>query len=48
MVTLLLELLDSQPPGRMWIIGQTPSRALSDVLNVALRALMLFGPLTCC
>lgn len=47
MVNFLLELIDPQPPGRLWVIGQTPSRAIQDVLNVALRALMLFTPLTC-
>lgn len=47
MVTLLLGLIDPQPPGRLWIIGQTPSRALQDLMSLALRALMLFGPLAC-
>lgn len=47
MVTLLLGLIDPQPPGRMWIIGRTPSGKVQDVLNLALRALILFGPLAC-
>jgi len=47
MVTLMLSLIDPQPPGRRWIIGRTQSGKVQDVLNLALRALMLFGPLAC-
>ena len=48
MVTRMLELvLQSHPPGRLWIIGQTRSQAAQDVLNLALRSLMLFVPLIC-
>lgn len=46
-MTLLLELIDPQPPGRMWIIGRTLSGKVQDVLNLSLRALVLFGPLAC-
>lgn len=48
MVKRMLELmLQSQPPGRLWIIGQTRSQAMQDVVNISLRALMMFGPLLC-
>lgn len=47
MVTLLLELMYPQPTGRLRIVGQSPARKAQDVLNLALRALMLFGPLAC-
>ena len=46
-MTLLLSLIDPQPHGRGWIIGRTPSGKVPDTLNLALRALMLFGPLAC-
>lgn len=49
MVTRMLELmLQSHPPGRLWIIGETRSQAAQDVLNLALRSLMLFTPMACC
>ena len=47
MVTLLLELMDPQPPGRMWFVGRTPAGKVQDAMNLALRALMLLGPLAC-
>jgi hypothetical protein len=47
MVTLLLGLIDPQPPSRLWALGHTPSRAEQDAANVMLRALMLFAPLAC-
>jgi hypothetical protein len=48
MVKRMLELmLQCHPPGRLWIIGQTRSQAAQDVVNLSLRALMLFGPLLC-
>lgn len=49
MVKRMLELmLHSQPPSRLWIIGQTRSQAAQDALNLALRSLMLFTPMACC
>ena len=47
MVNSLLELIDAQSPGRRWVIGQTRSQAVHDVLDVTLRALMLFTLLAC-
>lgn len=47
MVTLLLELLNPQPPGRLWWFGRTPRGKAQDVLNFSLRAVLLFGPLAC-
>lgn len=44
----LLELmLESHPPGRLWILEQTRVRAAQDLANLSLRALMLLGPLVC-
>jgi hypothetical protein len=47
MVSLLLDLLDPQPPGRLWWFEQSLSRKAQDVLSLALGALMLFGPPAC-
>lgn len=47
MVSLLLDLIDPQPPGRLWIIGRTPLGKVQDMMNLALRALMPFAPLAC-
>lgn len=47
MVSLLLDLIDPQPPGRLWIIGRTPLGKVQDMVNLTLRAVMLFGSLAC-
>jgi hypothetical protein len=43
----MMNSFESSPAGRLWIIGQTRTQAIQDVLNLFLRALMLFTPLLC-
>ena len=47
MVTLLLELLNPQPPSRLWFVGRTRAGKMQDALNLALRTTMLLMPLAC-
>lgn len=48
MVTSFLDLIHPPHlPRRLWVIGQSPSRAAQDVASLLLRALLLFTPLAC-
>lgn len=48
LLRLYIELSTPHTPSRLWVLGQTRRQALQDVLNLALRSLMLFTPLMCC
>lgn len=44
---LYVELSTPPTAARLWVIGQTLQQALQDVLNLTLRAFMLFSPFAC-
>lgn len=48
LLRLYVDLSTPPTPAGLWVIGQTRGKALEDLLNLALRGLMLFTPLTCC